>query len=69
MSKGDAHVPFAIFCSLFFPVSHLLPLWLPDKTLAVFLAEPIADLLAVATTVTLFRFRFRAIMAPLPPEQ
>ncbi len=54
---------------LLIPLIYLLPLWLPDKTLAVFLAEPIADLLAVATTVTLFRFRFRAIMASLPPEQ
>ena len=30
-----------------------------DKTMAVYLAEPIADILAVSFTVTLFVFQFK----------
>ena len=40
-----------------------MPLILPwDKTTAVFLAEPVADILAVTTTVTLFAFQFKKAM-------
>ena len=33
-----------------------------DDVLAVFLAEPIADTIAVLTTATLFTFEFRKVM-------
>ena len=36
-----------------------------DKVLAVFLAEPIADIIAVMTTVTLFALEFKKIMKDL----
>ena len=36
--------------------------FLSDKVMAVFLAEPIADFIAVATTVTMFTFSFKATL-------
>lgn len=39
---------------LLIPLIYLLPYFFEDKVFAVFLAEPVADFLAVATTVTLF---------------
>ena len=44
---------------LLIPLIYILPLFLPNKTDAVFLSEPIADLLAVLTTATMFYFQFR----------
>ena len=42
---------------LLIPMIFILPLFVPDPTLGVFLAEPIADCIAVCTTGTLF-FRY-----------
>ena len=42
---------------LLIPMIFVLPLFLPDKTFAVFLAEPVSDIIAAAVTTTLF-FRF-----------
>ena len=47
---------------LLIPLIFILPLFLEDKVFAVFLAEPIADLVAVMTTVTLFSLEFRKMM-------
>ena len=48
---------------LLVPLIYIMPLILPwDKTTAVFLAEPVADILAVTTTVTLFAFQFKKAM-------
>lgn len=44
------------------PLIYLLPLFLEDKVTAVFLAEPIADITAVLTTVTLFGITFRKLL-------
>lgn len=43
------------------PLIFILPLFLEDKVSAVFLAEPIADAVAVLTTVTLFFFEMRKV--------
>lgn len=43
------------------PLIFLLPLFIEDKVFAVFLAEPIADIIAVVTTVTLFLFEMKKI--------
>ena len=40
----------------------ILPHLFEDKLFAVFFAEPVADLLAAATTTTLFLIRFRQIL-------
>lgn len=47
---------------LLIPLIYLLPQLLEDKVFAVFLAEPIADLIAVSVTATLFFVQFRKIL-------
>ena len=44
---------------LLLPLIFILPNFIPDKTFAVYLAEPIADALSVAFTAALFFFRFK----------
>lgn len=46
---------------LLIPLIFILPNFLEDKVMAVFLAEPIADACAVATTVTTFSLTFRKL--------
>lgn len=46
---------------LLIPFILVLPHFFADKLFAVFLAEPVADLLAAATTTTLFLIRFKQI--------
>lgn len=46
---------------LLIPLIYLLPHFFSDKVFAVFLAEPIADAIAVCTTVTLFTRSFRSL--------
>lgn len=47
---------------LLIPLIYLLPALLPDKVTAVFLAEPVADTIAVTVTALLFRVKFTACM-------
>ncbi len=47
---------------LLIPLIFILPMFFDDKVMAVFLAEPVADMLAVATTATMFFFQFRRLM-------
>lgn len=54
---------------LLVPLIYILPHFLADKAFAVFLAEPIADLLAVCTTATLFSIQFKRSMAELESGQ
>jgi putative MATE family efflux protein len=44
---------------LLIPLIYILPLMFTDKTMAVYLAEPVADVLAVTFTAVLFAFQFR----------
>ena len=46
---------------LLIPLIFILPHFFADKLFAVFLAEPVADVLAAATTTVLFLIRFRKI--------
>lgn len=48
---------------LLIPLIYILPNFMADKTTAVFLAEPVADIIAVSCTVTLFTIQFRKAMA------
>ena len=50
---------------LLIPLIYILPHFFADKAFAVFLSEPIADLLAVTTTAVLFRIQFRRSMTEL----
>ena len=61
MALGQAKVSLLLACLrkliLLIPLIFILPLILPDKTFAVFLAEPVSDIAAAAvTTFTFFRF-------------
>ena len=50
---------------LLIPLIYILPHFFADKSFAVFLAEPVADVLAVCTTATMFFFQFWKSMAAL----
>ena len=50
---------------LLIPLIYILPHFFANKVFAVFLAEPVADLLAVTTTATMFSIQFRKSMAEL----
>ncbi|MBE6895119.1 MAG: MATE family efflux transporter [Ruminococcaceae bacterium] len=50
---------------LLIPLIYILPLFISDKTTAVFLAEPVADIIAVSCTVLLFTREFKKAMSKL----
>lgn len=50
---------------LLIPLIFILPLFFSDQVFAIFLAEPVADFLAVVVTVSMFSVRFRRILAQL----
>lgn len=50
---------------LLIPLIYILPNFFSDKVFAVFLAEPVADLLAVTTTFIMFAIQFKKSMAEL----
>ena len=50
---------------LLIPLIFLLPNFFEYKAMAVFLAEPVADVIAVKTTVCMFTFQFRKTMKEL----
>ena len=41
------------------PLIYIIPLLIKNKTLGVYLAEPIADISAVIFTIILFSFKFK----------
>lgn len=47
------------------PLIYILPIFIEDKVFAVFLAEPIADILAVSLTVILFIKQFKKLLIDL----
>ena len=50
---------------LLIPLIYILPNFFADKAFAVFLAEPVADFLAVCTTAAMFVVQFKGTMAEL----
>ena len=50
---------------LLIPLIYILPHFFADKVFAVFLAEPVADFLAVCTTAAMFAVQFKKSMAEL----
>ena len=54
---------------LLIPLIYILPLFLENKVNAVFLAEPIADILAVSVTATLFTIQFKNLLRELRGKQ
>ena len=69
MALGQAKVSLLLACLrkliLLIPMIFVLPLFLEDKVFAVFVAEPVSDILAAAvTTVTFFRFFRKQMRKP-----
>ena len=69
MALGQAKVSLLLACLrklvLLIPLIFLLPLFLENKVFAVFVAEPVSDILAAAvTTVTFFRFFRKQMRKP-----
>lgn len=50
---------------LLIPLIYILPRFLPDPTTAVYLAEPVADVLAVTFTAVLFSVQFKKSLQKL----
>lgn len=54
---------------LLIPLIFILPMIFSDKVMAVFLAEPVADFIAVVTTCTLFTISFKKIKTKMESEK
>ena len=50
---------------LLIPLIYILPLFLENKVAAVFLAEPVADVIAVTITSIMFTTQFKSILREL----
>ena len=63
VSTGNAKSSIIVACArkfiLLLPLIYIMPNLMIDKTMAVYLAEPIADILAVSFTAILFVFQFK----------
>jgi len=72
MALGQARVSLFLACLrkilLLIPMIFLLPHFFADKTFAVFLAEPVSDILAAATTVVTFLLSFGRILKEGPRQ-
>ena len=69
MALGQAKVSLLLACLrkliLLIPLIFILPLFLEDQVFAVFVAEPVSDIIAATvTTVTFFRFFHKQIRKP-----
>lgn len=73
LALGNAKASLFLACFrkliLLIPLIYILPAFFEDKTFAVFLAEPVADAIAVITTVILFLYTFKRTMADLEKER
>ena len=54
---------------LLIPLIYILPLFIPDKVVGVVLAEPVADTIAVITTVSMFAWSFRKVLRQMRARQ
>jgi len=54
---------------LLLPLIYLMPDLISDKTMGVYMAEPVADVIAVTFTAVLFAVQFRKSMKQLQPKE
>ena len=54
---------------LLIPLIYILPLFMEDRVRAVYLAEPVADFIAVTVTATMFSYQFAKIMRGIKKRQ
>ena len=70
MALGQAKISLLMACLrkiiLLIPLIFILPQFFADKAFAVFLAEPVSDVLAAAVTTTVFLTRFNKILSKGP---
>lgn len=70
MALGQAKVSLLLACLrkliLLIPLIFLLPLFFEDKVFAVFLAEPVSDIVAAAVTTLTFFLKFNNILEKGP---
>jgi putative MATE family efflux protein len=73
MALGQAKVSLVLACLrkviLLIPLIFLLPMFFENKVFAVFLAEPVSDLLAATVTVVVFLMQFKKILANAPAKK
>ena len=66
MALGQAKISLFLACLrkiiLLIPLIFILPLFIPNKVLGVFLAEPVSDVIAAAVTTIVFLTRFNKIL-------
>ena len=67
MGEAKKATFFALFRKvlLLIPLIYILPAFLPDKTTAVYLAEPVTDAIAVTCTAFLFAWQFKKALRKL----
>ena len=73
MALGQAKVSLLLACLrkiiLLIPLIFLLPLFFQDKVFAVFLAEPVSDIVAATVTVNVFAMQFKKILENGPSKK
>ena len=73
MALGQAKVSLLLACLrkiiLLIPLIFLLPQLLENKVFAVFLAEPVGDIVAATVTVTVFALQFKKILENGPSKK
>ena len=73
MALGQAKVSLLLACLrkiiLLSPLIFLLPLFFQDKVFAVFLAEPVSDIVAATVTVIVFAMQFKKILENGPSKK
>ena len=73
MALGQAKVSLLLACLrkiiLLIPLIFILPNFFENKVFAVFLAEPVSDIVAATTTVTVFALQFKKILANGPSKK
>ena len=54
---------------LLLPLIYIMPNLISDRTLGVYMAEPIADVIAVTFTAILFAFQFKKALGKIEPAK
>ncbi len=73
VALGEAKISLFMACLrkliLLIPLIFILPLFFENKVMAVFLAEPVSDIIAAAVTTGTFLYRFDKILAGSPSRK
>jgi len=67
-AKASAVVAIVRKFGLLLPLVYIIPHFMEDKTMGVFLTEPISDFIAVSFTAILFTVQFRKALAKMEKQ-